>query len=173
MTLLTLLLFAILFAGVAMTVNEGLWNNTVSLFCILLAGIVAVLAGVPLGNWAQQQLEKDDTFAWYFAFAGMWLTFALAVTVMRLITDRTSRLRVRFIPPLDKIAGPLMGLLVAVMMMSFTAYTLDRAPLAAGEWSYQDASPWQVDTFSYARTPFMNVVGSFASGEEISSPFLE
>jgi len=73
---------------------------------------------------------------------------------------------------LDKVAGPLMGILVAVMLTSFTAFTLERVPIKAGEWSFKDASAWQVSTFTYARAPFRGVVKSFVQGEKADSPFL-
>jgi len=78
----------------------------------------------------------------------------------------------RFLPMLDKVAGPLMGIFVAVMLTSFTAFTLERVPIKAGEWSFKDASDWQVSTFKYARAPFRGVVKSFVQGEKADSPFL-
>ncbi|MCA9229463.1 MAG: CvpA family protein [Planctomycetales bacterium] len=172
MLYLTVMLLFLLFAAVAMTVNEGLWSNTIALFNILLAGILAIFAGVPFGNFLLAQSGKPAELAWYFVFAGIWGTFALSVTVMHLATKAASDVRMRFVPLLDKIAGPLMGILVAVMLTSFTAYTLERVPIKAGEWSFGDASEWQQTTFKYARAPFRGVLKSFVQGEKADHPFL-
>jgi len=172
MLYLTVMLVFLCFASVAMTVNEGLWNNTITLFNIMLSGILGIFGGVPLGNFLLLQSEKPADFAWYFVLAGIWGVFAVSVTVMHLATSSSSGVRMRFLPMLDKVAGPLMGILVAIMLTSFTAFTLERVPIKAGEWSFSDASSWQVSTFKYARSPFRAVVKSFVQGEKSDSPFL-
>jgi hypothetical protein len=157
MAYLCLLLFGILFAGIAMTVNEGLWSNTITLLCIWMAGVVATLVGPYLGAWALSQFNKDMTFGWYFLFAGLWLSFFVANLLLRVLFDRTSRLRLRFIPQLDAIGGPLMGIFVAIVFASFCSFTLMKAPLAAGAWKLSEATDWQKSTFQYLETPFHNL----------------
>ena len=53
--LLTYVVCFVFFAAVAMTVNEGLWNNAISLFCILLRGVFGIFVGVPAGNMIAEQ----------------------------------------------------------------------------------------------------------------------
>jgi len=172
MLYLTVMLGFLFFAAVAMTVNEGLWNNTIALLNIMLAGILGIFGGVPLGAFLLAKSGKSEDFAWYFVFAGVWAVFALSVTVMHLATSGASSVRMRFLPMLDKVAGPLMGLLVAIMLTSFTAFTLERVPIKAGAWSFSDASDWQKSTFTYARNPFRMVIKSFAEGEKSDNSFL-
>ncbi len=172
MLYLIVLIGFLFFAGVAMTVGEGLWNNTLLLFSVMLGGLLAVVAGVPLGNWVIVQADADPSYAWYFVFGGMWITFALSVTLIRLATDRLSPVRMKFIPLLDKITGPLMGLFVAVMLTSFAAYTLERVPIKAGEWDLATASDTQKSLLTWARAPFLNVVNTFAKTEGIKTPFI-
>ncbi len=172
MLYLTILLFFIFFAGVAMTVGEGLWSNTVSLFSILLAGLFGVVLGVPLGNWIVERADASTETTWYFIFGMVWLVFAVSVTVIRLLVDNASRFRLKFIPLLDKIAGPLMGLFVAVMFTSFAAYTLERIPLQAGEWNISEAEDWQKSTFTYARAPFLNIAKIFMAAEGADVAFV-
>jgi len=171
MLYLTILLIFAFFAGVAMTVNEGLWSNTVTLLCIILAGQFAIVGGIPLGLYIIEQADASEETAWCFLFAGVWGVFVVSLTVMRLLVERASRTRVKFVPPLEKAAGPLMGLFVAVMFTSFTAYTLERIPINAGEWKVNDAADWQKTTFTYARAPFHNVVKRFAESEGVRSEF--
>jgi len=172
MLYLTVMLGFLFFTAIAMTINEGLWNNTIALLHLMLAGILAVFAGVPLGSFLLEQSGKPPDFAWHFVFACIWGVFAISVTCMHLVTNKASRIKMRFLPILDKVAGPLMGLLVAIMLVSFTAFTLERVPIEAGEWSFSDASDWQKTTFKYARNPFRVVIKSFAKGEAAESPFL-
>jgi len=171
MLYLLALLGFIFFAGVAMTINEGLWNNTVLLLCLLISGIAAMVAGVPLGVMLLEQLELENPKAWYCVFAGIWTVFIVTIVVLRLATDRVSTIRVRFLPVVDKIGGIMMSLFVAVMLTSFAAYALERVPIATGEWSAADASETQRQYFANARNPFRIVLKNFTNTEEVDSPF--
>jgi hypothetical protein len=162
----------VFFAAVAMTINEGLWNNAILLMAVVLGGLFGIFVGVPVGNLLVEQAGADMGKAWYFVFAGVWGVFSLAVLVIRLILERTSRVRMKFIPLVDKIGGPIVGLLAAVMFTSFVAYTLDRIPIKAGEWSYSDASGWQESVFKFGRAPFYNIANAFAAGEGIDDTFV-
>lgn len=161
------------FACVAMTINEGLWNNAITLFSNLLAGVLAIFMGVPVGTYLAEVSGKGAENAWYFVFAGVWVIFAISALIIRLVADRSSRVKMRFIGPIDKAAGPLMGLLVSVMFTSFATYTLDRIPIQAGQWKYADASGWQKSVFQYGRAPFLNVINSIAKSEQVNSPLLQ
>jgi len=159
------------FAGLAMTVNEGLWSNTISLLVVLVSGITAVVAGVPLGCMILEKSGKDDSFAWYFVFVGIWGVFVLSMILLRILTDKASLIRVRFLPIVDKIGGILMALAVATMLASFASYTLVRVPIAANEWEMSKASPGQQNAFATARNPFRIVLQNFVQVEDIDSPF--
>ncbi len=172
MLYLTVLLGFLFFASVAMTINEGLWNNAVLLFCVILSGLFAILCGTPLSTWIIQKAEPSSSYVWCFVFGVIWVVFAFSITVIRLVAERASRIRVKFVAPLEMIAGPLMSLLVAVMFTSFSAYTLERVPIKAGEWDLRQATDSQRSTFQYARAPFLNVVKKFAVAEDVDTPFI-
>lgn len=161
---LCVLLFFIFFAGVAMTIGEGLWSNSINLFATMLAGLSGVAFGYPLGDWAITEFDKGVEFLWYFRFAGVWLVFFVTVMLFRLAAERASKVRMRFLPQLDMIAGPLMGLFVAVMFTSVFAWTLLKLPIEQGEWKLSDASGWQKSTFQYFSTPF-NSLGKAVLGD--------
>lgn len=171
MLYLTILVIFVFFASLAMTINEGLWSNTITLLCIMLAGKFAIVGGIPFGLYIVEQVDASRETAWCFVFAGVWAIFVVSLTIMRILMDLASRTRVKFVPPLEKAAGPLMGLFVAVMFTSFVAYTLERIPINAGEWQVRDAADWQKTTFTYARAPFHNVVKRFAESEGVQSDF--
>ncbi len=169
MPYLCVLIYFVFFAGVAMTVNEGLWSNALSLIALLICGPLAIAAGYPLGLYLQEQLEKPVEQTWYFVFAGVWLVFFFSIMVLRLVLDRTaSRVRMKFVPPLELAAGPLVGLLVAVMFASFLTFTLYTIPIGAGEWKIGDAAPWQKTTMESGSGPFYTVLKNVA-GESVAN----
>jgi hypothetical protein len=171
MLYITILLIFVFFAGLAMTINEGLWSNTVLLLCIILGGLFAILGGIPLGLFIIDQAGVAEENIWHCIFAGVWGVFIVSVTIMRVLVEKTSRTRVKFVPPLEKVAGPLMALFVAVMFTSFAAHTMVRIPFNAGQWSLADAAGWQKSVFTYAQAPFHNVVTRFANSEGIWPEF--
>ncbi len=171
MLYLAVLICAVMFAGVAMTVNEGLWNNAINFISVVLGGLFGLFVGVPAGNMIAEQAGAGADVHWYFVFAGVWGVFALSVLIIRLLVERTSKTKMKFIPLVDKFGGPLVGILVAVMFASFAAYTLDRIPIKAGEWKYADAVGWPQTVFKYVRAPFYNVAKAFAAGEGLDATF--
>lgn len=157
------------FAGVAMTINEGLWSNTIALLCILISGCASVAAGVPLGVMILDQIGLDAANAWYCVFAGIWGVFVLSLLVLRIVTDRASQVRVRFLPIVDKIGGILMGLFVATMLTSFAASTLLAAPIKAGAW--KDDGGYQ-DTIEQFASPFFAVTKAFKKADNVNNSLL-
>ena len=172
MLYLTVMLVFLGFAAIAMTVNEGLWNNTIALFNVMLGGLLGIFAGVPLGNLILAQAGGGPTSAWYYIFATVWGVFAVSVFLMGFAAKAASGVKMRFLPMLDNIAGPLMGILVALMLTSFAAFTLERVPIKANEWQLSTAADWQISALQYARAPFRGVVKSFAQGEKADHEFL-
>ncbi len=173
MLYLTLLLGFVFFAGIAMTVGEGLWNNTITLISVILSSLLGIFGGLPLGIWVLEKSERDASFTWYFVFGMVWGLFFLSMLIQRLIAGKLSDTRMKFVPPLEMVAGPLMGLLVAVMFTSFVAFTLERVAISGeSDWDLGKASEWQRSTFAYARTPFLNVLSSVAEAEQIETSFI-
>ena len=164
MTYLCVLIIFVFFAGLAMTVNEGLWSNSISVMLIMLSGVLAILLGPPLGLMGQDKLAKGPEFTWYFTFAGVWLVFFVTMMILRVLADRLSRVRMRFVPPLEMVAGPLMGLLVGTMFASFLTFTLATHPVKAGEWKLE-AGTWQETLMTKGSTPFYSVLHSMTGKE--------
>jgi hypothetical protein len=159
---LCILIYFVFFAGIAMTVGEGLWNNTINLIAMLISGVAAICLGYPLGVWFLGQLDKPVDLSWYFVFGAVWVVFFAWIMVFRVIGERLSRVRMKFVPPLEMAAGPLMGLLLAVMFSSFLAFTLYYIPIRAGYWNAAQASSWQQTTMRSGAGPFYTVLKSVA-----------
>jgi uncharacterized membrane protein required for colicin V production len=122
-------LFAIVFfASFAMMVREGLWSNTITLFNIVLSGLIAYGFYSPLTIWIDEFFEGKYTYL--LDFLCIWAVFCVAMIVLRLVADNLSKTRLRLKNPLDPAGGPLMGLLAGWVMASFVMATLHTAPLA-------------------------------------------
>jgi hypothetical protein len=164
MGLLTALLGFVFFAGWSMTVNEGLWSNTITLLLILISAAIAFFWGPVLGVAVIVAAQPSAEYAWAFIFAGVWGVYALAMTILRMITDRLSRVRLRFVPLLDKLGGIVVGLGVATMFNSFVACTL-LIPFNAEVWKPDEGSETQQKTMTRAMAPMYTALTRFYGGE--------
>lgn len=173
MTLLLVALGFLFFAAVAMTVNEGLWNNTITFLCLVISGLAGATAGVPLGMMILEQTKADPEYTWYCVFAGMWAVFVVTMVVLRLLTDRASKIRVRFIPLVDKIGGFLMCGFVATMLEGFAAFTLLVAPLQSGAWNLKAEDRPKIARMQKAASPFILPLTKFTSADQIDYPLLQ
>ena len=95
MLYLAVLMIAVFFAGFAMTVNEGLWSNAITLFCVVLAGMIAVPGGLALAGYVLEQAKPSPENEWAFEFGCIWGVFFFAVNVLRLSTDKASKVRMK------------------------------------------------------------------------------
>lgn len=170
MLYLAILLMFVFFAGVAMTINEGLWNNTILLFLIMICGVLSFAIGVPTGSSLVEQLEAREEVVWDYVMSDVWFVFVVSMSIMRALLNKASGVRVKFFGPLEMVAGPLMGILAAVMFTSFTAYTLVQFPIQSGVWSRADEAGWVITFFNFICAPFYNVMNAFAGSEGITSP---
>ena len=160
MLYIAVLMFAVFFAGFAMTVNEGMWSNAITLFCVVLAAMIAIPGGLALAGYVLEQAKPAPENEWAFKFGCVWGVFFFAVNVLRLITDKTSKVRMKFFKPLDAGGGILLGLCVAYMLTSFSALTL-YMPFAAGVWKAAEAPAWQNQTIQTFASPMSSAVTAF------------
>jgi hypothetical protein len=126
--MLTLFLFAVFIICVAMLWNEGLWSNAITLVNITLAVLIATNYFEPLAAWLDYYVP-DYTYLW--DFLALWGLFALALGILRLVTDLISRHRVRFKMPVEHTGRVILAIWVGWIMVGFTIISLHVAPLAA------------------------------------------
>jgi hypothetical protein len=165
MGLLTLLISFVFFAGVAMTVNEGLWSNTITILLIIISAVIAIPWGYFAGGVMVVAAQPSEEYAWAFFFAGVWGVFALSMTILRFIADRLSKVRMRFHPLLDKLGGSLVGFGVATLYSSFVALTLVLLPIEAGVWKAEDGTPFQQKSMTRSAAPLYTALKKFYGGE--------
>jgi hypothetical protein len=122
-----IVLLVIFIACFASLMNNGVWSNTLSLVNVLTAGLLATNYFEPLADLLDKQ-EPAYTYAW--DFLAIWLIFGLSMTALRVATDYLSPVRVRFLPPVEKVGGILMAVWVSWVVLCFTTMTLHTAPLA-------------------------------------------
>jgi hypothetical protein len=117
----------VVFAGLAMTVREGLWSNTITLTNIVISGLVAFGFYSPITTWLDVQLSGEWTYVLdYFV---VWAIFVATMVLLRYITGAASRTRMRFRHPIDPVGGPAMGLIAAWVLASFVLATLHMVPM--------------------------------------------
>jgi uncharacterized membrane protein required for colicin V production len=141
-----LVFFAIvMFAGIAMTVREGLWSNALTLICIIVSGLVAFGFYSPLVVYLDEQVTNGQHTYW-LDFAIIWALYAVTMIVMRTLTGAASNTRLRFKNPIDPVGGPIVGAIAAWVLAGFVLATLHTVPMGkdafgGGLLHGADASP--------------------------------
>jgi uncharacterized membrane protein required for colicin V production len=124
---LNLLLIVIFFCCMGFTIQNGVWGNAVLFINVVMAALIAVNYYEPLAQYLQ---SFDKSYTYMFDFLAMWLVFAVAVGMLRAITDKLSTVKVKFRMPFDQIGGILLGAWVGWVMVCFTLMSLHTAPLS-------------------------------------------
>ncbi len=125
--IVTLLMIAILFACAAMLYNEGMWSNAIRLINVVTAALLATNFFEPAADWLEQQAPSYSYFCDFIALWGLFIIFSL---IFRLITDKLSQVKVKFLKIADQIGSAVLALWIGWWMVMFTLTTLDVAPLA-------------------------------------------
>jgi hypothetical protein len=115
------------FAGLAMMVREGLWSNTIMLVNIIISGLVAFGFYMPLVIYLDEMADGEHTY--WLDFAVIWALYIVAMVITRTLTAAASKTRLRFKNPIDPVGGPLMGLVAAWVLASFSCATLHVSPM--------------------------------------------
>lgn len=125
----TLLLLVVFFAVVAMLIREGLWSNAIMLFNVMTAAMLATNYYETLANWIERK-DWGRSYTFLLDFLSLWAIFSVVLVVLRLATDKISRVNVRFKLPVEWTGGIFFALWVAWLMVGFTAFSFHTAPLA-------------------------------------------
>lgn len=142
----------VIFAGLAMTVREGLWSNTITLFNVLFSGVVAFGFFQPIVVYLDEELT-DGQHTYWLDFAVLWALFSATIVICRALTGALSKTKMRFKHPIDPVGGPTVGLLVAWVLGAFTLATLHVAPMPKDAFSGKLVSALEVDTASLLTSP--------------------
>lgn len=122
--IVTLILLAVFVAVTYALWREGLVGAAVMLLNVLLAATAATawfewLVGLAAGWFPSYDYLLD--------FVCLWTLFCVLLLVMREVTDRLSRTRIKVRKPVELAATPLVAALAAWVMVCFTAASLHTA----------------------------------------------
>jgi hypothetical protein len=124
-SILTILMFVVLFVCLAMLYSEGIWSNAVRLINVVTAALLSVNFFEPAAAFL------DDWQPWDgWDFLALWALFAIFFAILCSLTDMVSKVKVRFLGHAEKIGGAVLALWIGWVMVCFTMMTLHTAPLA-------------------------------------------
>lgn len=127
--LFPVVLTVLLVAVIASLGGEGLWSNLITLFNVILAGMLATNFYDAAAAW----LAKTLPAASYFAdFACLWIIFAVALGVFQATTLAVSKVRVKFVKQVDVAGSWILAIWIGWVTVCFAAMTFHTAPLARG-----------------------------------------
>jgi len=106
--------------------REGPWSGLIMLLNVLLAASLATAWYPVVVARLEPSLASYTHLLDFIALQGM---FCVLLLLLREITDRVSRTRVRFRRPVELAAGPLVAMLTAWVVVCFTAASLHTAPV--------------------------------------------
>jgi hypothetical protein len=126
--MVTLLMIIILFACVALLHAEGMWSNAIRLINVVTAALLAMNFFEPLAAWAEQSIKQEWSYLW--DFISLWGLFVVFSMIFRTLTDRLSRVKVRFQDLVDRIGSAFFAVWIAWVMVCFTMVSIHLAPLS-------------------------------------------
>jgi hypothetical protein len=96
----------------------------------------------PLVVYLDEEVTNGQHTYW-LDFAIIWALFSAAMVICRSLTAAASKTRMRFKYPIDDIGGPLVGLITAVVLASYSLATFHASPMPkdafGGKLVYTDA----------------------------------
>jgi hypothetical protein len=106
---------------------QGLWSNAVTLINLIAAMLIATNFWEPTCTL----IESFGAESWTYLldFVVLWFWFAFSFVFLRLITDLLSRTRVKFEMPVEMGGRTLLAIWNAWLVVCFTAFSLQMAPL--------------------------------------------
>ena len=134
MFLFLFLLFVIVAAALWF---QGLWSNAVTLINLLVAMMLATNLWEPICTLIEG--FGAESFTYLLDFVVLWFLFVFAFVFLRLISDLLSQTRVKFEMPVEMAGRSILAIWCAWLVVCFTAFSLQMAPLNSenpmGAWA--------------------------------------
>jgi uncharacterized membrane protein required for colicin V production len=119
------LLLVIVFLAVTLVLSrEGLWSGLVMLLNIIAAATLATGWYERIASFVD---EKMPSYTYLIDFLCLWGLFAAVLLVLRLVTDRASTTKVKFLRQVELVGGPLVAVITAWVLVCFAAASLHTA----------------------------------------------
>ncbi|NQU26144.1 MAG: CvpA family protein [Candidatus Nealsonbacteria bacterium] len=123
---LTILMLVIFAACVGTLWAEGMWGNAVRLVNVVTAALLATNYFEPVADWLQ---SNATSYTYVCDFLALWGLFVIFMVIFRILTDRLSKVKVRFLKIADTAGSVFFSIWVGWMMVCFTMFSLHVAPL--------------------------------------------
>ena len=124
--IVNILLLLVFVAVIIVLTREGLWSGLVMLLNIVAAATVSTA-------WYERVAtlidERMPSYTYLIDFLALWGLFAAVLLVMRLVTDRVSRTKVKFLRQVEMAGSPLVAAVAGWIMVCFAAASLHTAPV--------------------------------------------
>lgn len=121
---LILLLIIVIVIGIVGT--DGLWHSVITFFNVLLAAMLAMNFFEPASLWLDARMP---TYTFVVDILVLWGLFAFFALIFRLSTSALSKVRVKFLKPVDLIGGMLVSAWTGWILVCFTLTSFHVAPL--------------------------------------------
>ncbi len=133
------LLLLVLFTAVVLCLlAESTWSNAIRFMNVVFAALLATSLWEPVAKLLDSVM-KGGSYWW--DIVALWGLFAVIVTILQEVTNRISRVNVRFLGIVNKVGGIVFACLTALVFVCFANFTLHTAPLA--EKAFQGGFPSQ------------------------------
>lgn len=119
-------LIVVLVVGYAL-VREGLFTSLLMLINVILAGIVAFNFWEPVANWLDNSFQGGALAGFEDAFA-LGLLFAVALGILRVITNNLADTVLDFSAKVNQIGGGVLGLATGYLLAGFLMCVLETLP---------------------------------------------
>jgi uncharacterized membrane protein required for colicin V production len=124
----------VLAACVAFLFNDGIWGNTLRLVNVIFAGLLAINFYEPLANLITNYSADIHSFTAFMDFLSFWICFVGFAAILMAVTDKVSRVRIRFLQIVERVGGIVLSLCVGWVMVGIVLTSLHTAPL--GEYPF-------------------------------------
>jgi hypothetical protein len=111
--------------------KDGIWHSLLTFFNVLFSGTLTMNFFEPLALHIDEMFPSFSYFADFLAFWILLIGFSLSI---RFATQNLSKVRVRFLKPVDLIGGLFFGSWTGWIVVSLVATSLHLAPLTVNSF---------------------------------------
>lgn len=146
--LIPLIMFAVVW-------GQCFWSSLITSINIVLASLMAFNYAIPLSNLINEQAPDWSGFT---EFLCIWVVFLVVFMILKVITEKISKLPPRMGPKYDKALDVFGCVLVSTVMWGWIAFTLFAAPIGTDSFAKMKGadgfSPTGAVASSYGRGMF-------------------
>ena len=158
----------------------GFWNNMLTMINCLLAALVATSAYPAISEFVVNLDKDENSFAYVGDFVGLWAIFVISFMLLRGFTDSLSKYRLKFDIITEMAGRTVFSIGTAIVMLCFTNFTLQLAPLDQELFS-ESGKPTSATDAAVSSLPDQMWIGyaqyastgPLSSGSEIPNTFYE